>query len=75
MKKSTNKFIIELLENELDAEYYDGFLDQKELDDYTKDLIEASVDYISNNGEWYDKYNLKDKLEKYGIIENMNSTK
>ena len=72
MKKSTNKFIIELLENELDAEYYDDFLDQKELDGYSKDLIEASIDYINNNGEWYDKYNLRNKLEKYGIIKGEN---
>lgn len=69
MKKSTNEFIIKLLENELDAEYYNDFLDQKELDGYSKDLIDASIDYINNNGEWYDKFALREKLEEYGIID------
>lgn len=67
MKKSTIKFLVYLLNQELDQEYYNDFLDQKELDQYTIDLIDATKDFISQYGDWFDSYFLDEKLEKYNV--------
>lgn len=67
MKKSTIDFIIKMFHNELDGEYYDDFLDQEELDDYSKDLIAAAEDFIAHEGDWFDNYFLNEKLEKYKV--------
>ena len=65
MKKSTIKFIKEMFFNELDGEYYGNFLDQEELDDYSKDLIEASIDFFNNYCDWFENFALKEQLEEY----------
>ncbi len=65
MKKSTIEFIKKMFYNELDGEYYGNFLDQKELDDYSRDLIEASIDFFNNYADWFGNFALKEKLEDY----------
>lgn len=67
MKKTTLNFIMYLFNQELDQEYYNDFLDQKELDQYTIDLIDAAKDFIDSYGDWFDKYFLDEKLEKYNV--------
>lgn len=63
MKKETIEFIIKLLDRELDAEYVQDNKEPLEID-YVKDLINASKDFISKYGEWYDNYYLKEKIEQ-----------
>jgi hypothetical protein len=66
MKQSTINFIKEMFYNELDGEYYDDFFDQEELDDYTKDLVNAARDFFRNNTDWFANYALEEKLEEIG---------
>lgn len=67
MKKSTIEFIKKMFYNELDGEWYGSFLDQKELDDYSKDLIDAARDFFRNNTDWFGNYALEETLEEYGV--------
>ena len=63
MKKKTKEFIIKKLMDEINDEYIEGYFDNP-LDDYTSDLLDAAVDFIGTQGEWYDKYFLREKLEE-----------
>lgn len=63
MKKETIEFIIKLLDRELDEEYVEDNKEPLEID-YVKDLINASIDFIGEYGEWYDKYYLEEKIEQ-----------
>jgi hypothetical protein len=70
MKESTRKFIIYLLLRDLEEEWYEGFLDNPQyLDTYTKDLIDATIDFIGKKGEWFDKVILDEELVKYKLKE------
>lgn len=63
MKKETKDFIISLLLQELNAEYVQ---DSKDIDDieYVQDLIKGSKDFVSNYGEWHDKYFIKEAINR-----------
>lgn len=65
MKRSTIEFIEKMFYNELDGEYYGNFLDQEELDDYSKDLIDASKDFFKCYADWFGNFALQEKLEEY----------